>query len=316
MGPFHADELRAQQLAGGGAAGGGIRAFMPDQHRRFFEALPYLFLGVSDSDGWPLATMLAGAPGFLTAPDPWTLAIDGRPADDDPAAGAIAVDAEIGLLGIELATRRRNRANGRVAAPHAGGFTVAVEESFGNCPQYIQVRTVRRTGPRVPQLRETLADLDQPAQALITRADTFFVASRARAGGADVSHRGGRPGFVGLSGDTLVIPDFRGNRYFNTLGNLLGEPRAGLLFVDFESGDMLQLQGRAEIEWDGETAAHFFAGAERIWRFHVARGWRRRAALPFAFDLVEASPFLAHTGTWPAIAGGSSARLSDPPPAV
>ena len=113
-----------------------------------------------------------------------------------------------------------------------------------------------------------------------------------------------------------MIPDFRGNRYFNTLGNLLGEPRAGLLFVDFESGDMLQLQGRAEIEWDGETAAHFFAGAERIWRFHVARGWRRRAALPFAFDLVEASPFLAHTGTWPAIAGGSSARLPDPPPAV
>ena len=59
-----------------------------------------------------------------------------------------------------------------------------------------------------------------------------------------MSHRGGKPGFVGVQGDTLAIPDFRGNRFYNTLGNLLGDPRAGLLFVDFASGDILQIQGR------------------------------------------------------------------------
>ena len=66
---------------------------------------------------------------------------------------------------------------------------------------------------------------------------------RGAAYGADISHRGGRPGFVRVDGDVLTIPDFRGNRYFNTLGNLIAEPRASLLFVDFETGDLLQLQG-------------------------------------------------------------------------
>ena len=41
----------------------------------------------------------------------------------------------------------------------------------------------------------------------------------------DISHRGGRPGFVRVDGDVLTIPDFRGNRYFNTLSNLLLEQR-------------------------------------------------------------------------------------------
>ena len=98
-----------------------------------------------------------------------------------------------------------------------------------------------------------LADLDDAARVLIAASDTFFVASRSRAeidraGELDMSHRGGRPGFVGVPGDTLVIPDFRGNRFFNTLGNFLGDPRAGLLFIDFASGDLLQLQGTVAID--------------------------------------------------------------------
>ena len=80
-----------------------------------------------------------------------------------------------------------------------------------------------------------------------------------------MSHRGGKPGFVGVTGDTLAIPDFRGNRFYNTLGNLLGDPRAGLLFIDFASGDILQLQGRVTIDWHPEGSGP--AGAERLWRY-------------------------------------------------
>src|SRR5262249_51906464 len=153
-----------------------------------------------------------------------------------------------------FATRRRNRANGAIVARDERGFTLAVRQSFGNCAKYIQRRAVQPASD-APGGVETLAGLDAAARELIAQADTLFVGSRARpdiaaAGGPDMSHRGGRPGFVRLDGDALVVPDFAGNRFFNTLGNLIGEPRAALLFVDFATGDLVQLQGRATVDWD------------------------------------------------------------------
>jgi len=297
--PFHPDELDAQARAGKGAAGAGIRGFMPDQHREFFALLPYLFVATADTAGWPLATMLTGAPGFVHSPDPTTLRIDALPDPRDPTADGFGEGAEIGVLGLDLATRRRNRANGTIAARDAAGFMLAVRQSFGNCAKYIQRRAVEPAQHATGSI-ETLAALDAPARSLIAQADTLFVASRSRpgigaGGGLDMSHRGGRPGFVRLDGDTLVIPDFAGNRYFNTLGNLLGEPRAALLFVDFATGDLLQLQGRAAIEWDAQSS-DLVAGAERQWRFAVVRGWRRRAALPLRWSFIDYSPATLGTG--------------------
>jgi hypothetical protein len=110
-----------------------------------------------------------------------------------------------------------------------------------------------------------------------------------------MSHRGGRPGFVGVHGDTLAIPDFRGNRYYNTLGNLLGDPRAGLVFIDFASGDILQLQGTVTIDWHPDGGP---AGTERLWRLKVERAWRRRAAFPFAWTFGDYAPTTLRTGAW------------------
>jgi uncharacterized protein len=307
--PFHADELDVQALAGTGASGAAIRDFMPDQHRAFFALLPYLFVATADAGGWPLATMLAGERGFAHAPDPVTLRVNALPDWRDPAADAFGEGMEVGVLGLDLATRRRNRANGRIAARDAAGFTLAVRQSFGNCPKYIQQRAVR-PAPHAPGAVDRLAGLDTEARALIAQADTLFVASRARpeadaAGGLDMSHRGGLPGFVRLDGDTLVVPDFSGNRYFNTLGNLLGEPRASLLFIDFETGDLLQLQGRATIDW-GTRSPDLVAGAERQWRFSVLRGWRRRAAVPLRWSFIDYSP--ATLGTDAARLMGAASR--------
>src|SRR5262245_46236574 len=97
--PFNADELAVQARAGKGATGAGIRAFMPDQHREFFALLPYLFVATTDAEGWPLATMLAGAPGFVHAPDPVTLQVDALPAAQDPAADRPAAGQEAGIPG-------------------------------------------------------------------------------------------------------------------------------------------------------------------------------------------------------------------------
>ncbi len=230
---------------------------MPEQHRQLFAQLPYLFVGAIDAAGWPLATLLTGRPGFVQSSDPVTLHIAAQPDAGDPAAKALVQDREIGILGIDFSTRRRNRANGRIVSRDMDGITVAVSQSFGNCPQYIQLRVIEAAHVDPAQATsnpaESFTRLDAAARAAIERADTFFVASRSRAGrgsayGADISHRGGRPGFVRFDGDVLTIPDFRGNRYFNTLGNLSAEARASLLFVDFESGDLLQLQGIAEVD--------------------------------------------------------------------
>jgi hypothetical protein len=128
------------------------------------------------------------------------------------------------------------------------------------------------------------------------------VASKSRAdigpaAGADISHRGGRPGFVRAEGNTLFIPDYRGNGYFNTLGNLLGEPRASLLFIDFESGDVLQLQGLASIDWSAADRAPI-EGAERTWQLRVARAWYRRRAAALRGAFLDYSPVTLRTGTW------------------
>jgi len=103
-----------------------------------------------------------------------------------------------------------------------------------------------------------------------------------------------------MDGDVLTIPDFRGNRYFNTLGNLLLEARAGLLFVDFATGELLHLQGRAELDWEG-GAASGFAGAERLWRVRVTGGRRRPGALGLRWSLRDYAPTTERTGRWNAV---------------
>jgi len=308
--PFHDDELTAQELAGDPAARlegrrAPIRPSMPDQHREFFPLLPYLFTATLDAAGGPMASVLAGPYGFATSPDPTTLRIEALPRADDPAAPGFAAGAEIGLIGIDFTTRRRNRANGRIVARERG-LTVHVTQSFGNCPQYIQTRAPVPHPAAAAVPVEAMDRLDEAARATLAAADTFFVASRSRpgigtvdgaSGGLDMSHRGGRPGFVGVAGDTLAIPDFRGNRFFNTLGNLLGDNRAGLLFVDFDSGDLLQLQGRVTIDW--QAADGVPAGTQRLWRVAVERAWRRRGAFPFRWRFGDFAPTTLATGTWP-----------------
>lgn len=285
--PFHPGELEAQARAGGGSQGAGIGDAMPAQHGSFFGALPFVVVA-SRERGWPVATLLAGAPGFVSAPDPRTLRIAAAPDASDPAALALVPGAPAGVLGIDLATRRRNRANGTVSSAGAGGLVLSVRQSFGNCPKYIHVREVRGV-TAVPKPLEPLGALDAGTRDLVARADTFFVASAAHGdeptGGVDVSHRGGPPGFVSAAGDVLTIPDYAGNRYFNTLGNLVSEPRAALLFVDFERGDLVHLQGSVEILWDGPEV-RALPGAERLWRVRVERGWRRRGAIPLRWSRV------------------------------
>jgi predicted pyridoxine 5'-phosphate oxidase superfamily flavin-nucleotide-binding protein len=307
-GPFHRGELIAQALAGTGAPGMmGIRPFMPDQHRDFFALLPYLFIATTDGEGWPAATVLTGPPGFVHSPDPNILTVAALPRAGEPGAELFAAGRPFGALGLDFATRRRNRANGLIAAAEQDGLTLQVLQSFGNCPQYIQTRAAA-PGPASTLPAEAVAFPTPEALAQIARADTMFVATNAGGdnGGVDISHRGGLPGFVKASGEVLTIPDFRGNRFFNTLGNLVLDPRAALLFVDFETGDLLHLQGRVEIDWEPPAkdwpANGWPEGVQRQWRFIVERAWRRPAALPLRWTFGDYSPVTLGTAAWNASA--------------
>jgi predicted pyridoxine 5'-phosphate oxidase superfamily flavin-nucleotide-binding protein len=118
------------------------------------------------------------------------------------------------------------------------------------------------------------------------------------ASGVDVSHRGGKPGFVRIDdATTLTIPDFSGNNHFNTFGNLEMNPQAGLLFPDFQRGDLLHLTGTATVIWEGEEIRRF-AGAERLLRFHLRQGFRVAGSLPIRWSEPEYSPFLEPLGAW------------------
>ena len=309
--PFHAGEQALQQRLGvrerlEAVGRMVIRDHMPEQHRELFGRLPTLLLATQDAAGQPWATMLCGAPGFVQTPDAGSLEADTRPADDDPAAAGLRPGAAVGLLGLEPHTRRRNRMNGVVTAVGAG-FAVRVLQSFGNCPKYIQAREPQPVPDRVAGAAVAEgASLSPQALALVRGADTLFIASSSAAAlpsggpapceGADVSHRGGRPGFVavrhGPQGDHLIVPDYVGNWMFNTLGNLLQWPQAGLLFLDWHSGDLLQLAATARIEHEGAALAAY-PGARRLLHLDVLRGWWRPGAMPLSWKARAPAPEFA-----------------------
>lgn len=305
LAPWHAGEIALQTRLGvadrmAELGRPVIRDHMPDQHRDFFATLPFLVVGAVDEAGDPWATILTGGPGFAVSPDPRTLRIAATPADDDPAAPGLVSGAAAGLLGIEPQTRRRNRMNGRIVARDATGMTVAVDQSFGNCPQYIAARTVKTVAPASGAVA-TLDGLDAAARALIEAADLFFVASYADTPAGrqvDVSHRGGKPGFVRVEDDgALAIPDFSGNRFFNTLGNVVATGLAGLAFLDPATGDLLQLTGAAEIDLDAAAPSRFH-GAERLWRMRPRRILRRRSASGVRLGAGEPARSAMETGAW------------------
>lgn len=283
--PFHSGEREAQRLAGAQIDRAPIRDHMPDQHRAFFAAQPLLLAAGMAADGTLAATILTGVPGFISSPDARTLRIETVPDSREPFRSLLRASARIGALGIDFATRRRNRVNGRVAAVSDAGFTLAVEQSFGNCAKYIQVRDLAAVPEATPQGDiEWQTGLDDASRTSIQSADTFFVASSSGPvdiphGGVDISHRGGLPGFIGIDGNCLRIPDFAGNRYFNTLGNFLRHPEAALLVLDFATGDLLHLSGAVEVDWAAATG-----GVDRSWKIEVRSAWHRRGAVPYRWQ--------------------------------
>lgn len=304
MSVFHAGEQAVQKRAGveqmASRIGSSIHDTIPPAARQFLQRQPFVVVSSRDQSKRVWASLLCGPPGFCQVLDERTLSIDAVPVGGDPLGAVLdAVSGQtipVGVLAIEPATRRRMRLNGQAQVQPGGGIYVRADQVYSNCAKYIQKREPVETiaaapGPAVTRRPSRTQSLSRDQQQWVEQADTFFIATTHPQAGADASHRGGNPGFVRVANArTLCWPDYEGNALFNTLGNLAVDPSAGLLFLDFERGNTLQLTGKAEVLWDAEAAA-LFAGAARVVRFDLEEVLETAGTSPLRFRFVEYSPF-------------------------
>jgi uncharacterized protein len=298
--PFHPGERQVQGLAGEAAQADRNGAMIADTVMA--GALPFLrqqqmlVVGSASPQGDLWASILFGPQGFVESDDGKTLRIHlgETPRDgDDPLWQNLSPGTSLGTLAIDLATRRRLRINGRVVVDEPNLLTIEVDEAYPNCPKYIQRRLLKR----LPDLHR-----EQPGTTngngitgvvgdIIERADTLFVASADPKGRTDVSHRGGRRGFVTVVDEhTLRVPDFRGNGMFNTLGNFVVNPKAGILIVDFSNHQTLQITGEAHIRWEQAADLHE-RETGRSWTYQVSHWLLRPLRATMEWEFMDFSPY-------------------------
>lgn len=269
---FHQGELLVQRRAGVRDEASRLAGMLAAPHfsggmSRFVADRDLVMITAHDAAGRLWTSPLYGRPGFSTAHDA-RLVVSSRPIHGDPLRDLV-VPQQVGALLIDFGRRRRLRVNGRLARVEAHEIEIAADQVFGNCPQYIQQRELQPLGIDTdPTADVRCADELEPEHvARIAAADTFVLGTTHPTRGADTSHRGGAPGFVRVEGGRLWWPDYPGNNLFNSMGNLVADPAAALLFVDFAAGSTLQLSGRAEVEWIKPGAPGDDGGTGRRVRF-------------------------------------------------
>jgi predicted pyridoxine 5'-phosphate oxidase superfamily flavin-nucleotide-binding protein len=275
--PWHAGERAVQRRVGevelADRATGLVRSTVPDVAVEFLARQRMLVVAAAVADGMVWASLLTGPPGFLRVPQADVLDVAARPGDGDPLHEVLAGPAPVGAIAIEPATRRRMRLNGR-ASPRGQGLRIDLEQVYANCPKYIQQREVVEAAPggATGSAGAVVGDrLTERQRRWVGEADTFFIGTADASGNADASHRGGSPAFVQVLGpDHLRFPDYRGNSMYMTLGNLEQNSAAGLLFVDWTTGAVLQVSGTATVDYTPEATAGA-PGAQRMVELRVAR---------------------------------------------
>jgi predicted pyridoxine 5'-phosphate oxidase superfamily flavin-nucleotide-binding protein len=266
---FHDGELAVQRRAGVQAEAARLvgmlaPADLSGGFALFLAERTFLVVTGRDTAGRLWTSPLLGPPGFLQVRSATEVAVHAAFPSGDPLHG-LAAGQQVGMTAIEFSTRRRVRLNGTLTAAGDDGLLVEVEQAYGNCPQYIQRRSLVPDASELGEVRRATA-LSAQDSALIQAADTFFLGTVHPERGADASHRGGGAGFVRTDGETLWWPDLPGNNMFNSLGNIAANPETALLFFDFTAGCTLHLSGTAEIAW---------GAADRIVRFtpqHLVAG--------------------------------------------
>jgi predicted pyridoxine 5'-phosphate oxidase superfamily flavin-nucleotide-binding protein len=298
--PFHEGELAVQERAGerdlARRISSGISPRIIEGALPFLRRQRLLAVTVAGDDGLVWTSVWCGEPGFATSVDGQRVTIHlplTSLSAGDPVFPRLAVRREIGMLAIELSSRRRLRINGTVASISGDEIEIEVRESVGNCPKYIQQRAPVIAATTEPsRQRESGRLLDQERRELIGRVDTAFVGSSHPSHGADASHRGGKPGFIHVvDATTLRVPDYRGNGMFMTLGNFDSDPRASLVAVDFARGRAVSFSGSARLEFGVEDPQQSTGGTGRYWDLNVREWVQFDLPQNVRWELIDASPF-------------------------
>lgn len=297
--PYHRGEIAVQELAGERSQailnGRVISSAIPAPARPFVSQQSHVAIGWLDPSGDPWASLVVGEPGFASCDEGGTVVTirtSGSAMDLGTLHDDIRATDALGMLFIDLATRRRLRVNGVVERSTARELRIAVEQAFPNCPKYIQKRERVETATVVSSAT-TSRGLGVPAhvRAWLSRTDTAFVVSVGPEGSVDCSHRGGRRGYMRMDGDAVLVPDYPGNSMFCSLGNMTVEPRAGLVLVDFDAQQQLHLSGDASVEVSRSDRTELTGGSGRWWTLRP----RKWAVSPLAgathWRLVDESPF-------------------------
>lgn len=244
----------------------------------FIESRTFSMAASVDADGRPWASpLITPATGdVFTVRGETTIDIAPAAIEGDPLAANVAASGSLGVLFFQPETRRRAKSLGSARllnVSDADGPAIRYEQTryFGLCPKYI-VKRSHDPDPRPAVAKRPIGlastALSAADVAQISSSDTNFLASFHPGHGADVTHRGGQPGFVHVIDDTtLDIPDFFGNGMFNTLGNLVLDNRLALTDVDFETGRTIQITGRASVTRDVDTAR--YGDVERVIRLTI-----------------------------------------------
>jgi len=315
--PFHQGELDVQKLAkesdiaqrnGSVISNKILPGVIP-----FINQQNILIVSSIDTQGKVWVSVLIGNPGFISAPNNTSLILHTRSIinnANDPFWQNIKTSPKVGLLAIELSTRRRFRVNGNIQPNDNTHFTITVEQAYPNCPKFIQRRQLRFPKSVIKQNSLTStkgSTLSNEQLQLVTEADSFYVGSACSNGkmsntnnaftskfdkfSCDASHRGGYPGFVEvIEGKRLRIPDYQGNSMFNTLGNIQNYPKAGLVFVDFEKGILLQITGDATILWDQNDPSNKTGGTQRFWDLEIKAWQQTHLPKELVWDFFDYSP--------------------------
>ena len=295
--PYHEGELEAQRRAGelemGRRNGRVIANSILPGALRFIEQQRFVILGHQDEKDNLWTTVLIGEAGFIRPLSETVLELNYSEIDENAVKvlESLPEQSKLGFLIIELASRRRLRVNGVLSKRQGSVLELSIEESYPNCPKYIQSRHLVMERKSGSALFEAGQILGAEQRALIANSDTFFVSSLHPERGVDASHRGGKKGFVQLFDDqSLRIPDYPGNSMFNTLGNFLTYPRAGLTFVDFDQSKFLQLTGEVTVLWDQEDTKNVTGGTQRFWDFRVSQWVQSQFSFKLTWEHLSDSP--------------------------
>ena len=255
------------------------------------QKFPLLAIGTLDEHGRPWTSLWGGDSGFSSPlgggivgvrtavdinNDPVVKSLLGGKGGDGESFKAEGEGQVVSGLAIDLMARKRVKIAGRFIAgsfkavdsdedrPGTRGeadaqAVIRITESLGNCPKYLNKRLIT-PAPLDPEPQDPSPILSEEALDLLKKADMFFMSSSQAGKTMDTNHRGGPSGFARVisnskEGAEIIWPEYSGNRLYQSLGNLMVTPQAGLTFPDYENGNVLYLTGKTEILVGADAAS-------------------------------------------------------------